>query len=192
MLEGLYDWLLSGGAWYALAGVFCLVIVDAMIFPALPDLFAVLTFLLTPSLWWGIAVLLTVCTAELVGNSALYALVKRKRLPEFLERAMKKWVGFLVLKDERVILMNRFAPIVPYTGAFIATCNWSYRKAMGYLVAGCIAKYTILLAIASALNAALDRDLAFAATVVAIFVILGLSLVSSYYYRRRLVTKQGL
>jgi hypothetical protein len=51
-------------------------------------------------------------------------------------------------------------------------------------------KYAILLSIASALNAALDRNLATIVTVVAILVILGVSLVSSYYYKRRMGIKR--
>jgi hypothetical protein len=185
MLEGLYSWLAWHGAPFALAAVLALVVIDACVFPALPDLFATLAFLLDPGLWWGLAILSTVCLGEITGNSLLYALVRRKQLPEFVQRAMRRWVDFLVLKDERVLLLNRFAPIVPYSGAFIATCGWSYRRSIAYIAVGGLAKYSILLCMASIIHATLDGSLAFAVTVVAVLAIICASLATSYYYRRR-------
>ncbi len=185
MLETLHAWLLDNGLWYALLAVLALVLIDSCIFPALPDLFAALAFLLEPSLWWGLAILGTVCAGEICGNSLLYALVKRKRLPVFAENAMKKWVGFLVVNDERALLLNRFAPMIPYSGAFIATCGWSYTRSITIIAVGGLAKYSILLGIVYVLQATLDPGLTGLATVVAVVTILLISLAASKLLRGR-------
>jgi uncharacterized membrane protein YdjX (TVP38/TMEM64 family) len=185
MLEALHAWLLDNGLWYALLAVLAFVVIDACVFPALPDLFAALAFLLEPSLWWGLAILGTVCAGEIFGNSLLFALVKRKRLPGFAEKAMKKWVDFLVVSDERALLLNRFAPMIPYSGAFIATCGWSYPRSITIIAAGGLVKYSILLGIVYVLQAALDPGVTGLATVVAVVTILILSLAASKLLRDR-------
>ena len=81
MLEALHDWFLTYGTFYALLGLFVILVIDSTIFPALPEIFAVGAFLLNPTFWWGVIILVIACCAELTGNSLLYALVKRKRLP---------------------------------------------------------------------------------------------------------------
>lgn len=192
MLESLHEWLLANGLWYALLAVLAFVIIDACVIPALPDLFAALAFLVEPGLWWGLAILGAVCAGEILGNTLLYSLVKRKRLPDFIERAMKKWVGFLFLKDEKALLLNRFAPMIPYSGAFIATCGWSIRRSLGFIIAGGLAKYSILLGIAFALDSALDSETAALATVTAVIIILIASLASAQVLKRRMKPQEGL
>lgn len=190
MFEGLYSWFLEHGALYALAGLFLILVIDAVIFPALPEIFAVIAFLLTPTLWWGVAILFVACCAEITGNSLLYLLVKKGKLPGFMQKAMKKWVGFLILKDERIILMNRIAPVVPFLGAFMATCEWSYRRSMLYLVIGGVLKYAGLLALVGLLNVSFDKEIAQLISIVAIIVIVCLSFASSYLYKKRLESKK--
>jgi len=192
MLESLHAWLLANGLWYALLAVFAFVLIDACLFPALPDLFAVLAFLVEPGLWWGLAILGTVCVGEILGNTLLYSLVKRKRLPDFIERTMNKWVGFLFVKDEKALLLNRFAPMIPYSGAFIATCGWSFRRSLLFIMAGGLAKYSVLLGIAFALNSTLDSGMAALATITALVIILVASLASAHVLKRRMKAQEGL
>lgn len=186
MFEDLFGWFQSYGLFYALLGLFIIQVIDATIFPALPELFATLTFLMDPTLTWGILVLATSCLAEITGNSLLYALVKRKSLPGFIQKAMKRWTEFIFVKDERIILINRIAPVVPFMGAFIATCEWDYRKSMLYLIIGGLAKYGALLALVGFFNYRFDPDTARTFSILAIIAIIGLSFVSSYVYRKRL------
>jgi uncharacterized membrane protein YdjX (TVP38/TMEM64 family) len=192
MLESLHAWLLANGLWYALLAVLAFVLIDACVFPALPDLFAALAFLLEPGLWWGLAILGTVCVGEFCGNTLLYALVRRRRLPGFAERAMKKWVGFLVVGDERALLLNRFAPMIPYSGAFIATCGWSYSTSITIIAAGGLVKYSMLLGIVYALDSALDPELTGLATVAAVVAILVASLAASRALKGRRRVQEGL
>jgi len=193
MFEGLYDWFLTYGVFYALIGLFIIFVIDSMIFPALPELFAVIAFALDPTFEWGLAILVTACCAEVVGNSLLYGLVKWKRLPEFIQKAMKKWVRFLFVKDERIILMNRIAPVIPFTGAFIATCDWDYKRSMLYLVIGGLVKYGFLLTLIGMLHMEFDREKAQIFTVIALAIVIGASFVASIIYRNRLIsTKENL
>ncbi len=186
MFEDLFGWFQGYGLFYALLGLFIIQVIDATIFPALPELFATLAFMMDPTLTWGILVLVTTCLAEVTGNSLLYALVKRKNLPDFIQKAMKKWTEFIFVKDERIILINRIAPVVPFLGAFIATCEWNYKKSMLYLVLGGLAKYGALLTLIGMLNYQFDPDTAQFYSILAIIIIIGLSFVSSFLYRKKL------
>ena len=184
MLEGLFDWFLDHGMIYALIGIFIILVIDAAVFPALPEVFATIAFLLNPTLMWGIALLITALLAEFTGNSLLYGLVKRSSLPEFVKRAMNKWTDFIFLKDERIILINRVAPIVPFTGAFMAVCKWNYWMSMFYLMIGGAAKYGALFALIGLFNIQFERGKAQMFTIISLFIIICLSFVSSYLYKR--------
>ena len=186
MFEDLFGWFQSYGLFYALLGLFIIQVIDATIFPALPELFFTLAFMMDPTWEWGILVLTTTVLAEITGNSLLYALVKRKSLPEFIQKAMKRWTEFIFVKDERIILINRVAPVVPFLGAFIATCKWNYKKSMLYLVMGGLAKYGALLVLIGLLNYQFDPDTAQFYSILAIIIIIGLSFVSSYIYRKKI------
>ena len=190
MFDSIYDWFLTYGTVYALLGLFLILLIDATIFPALPELFAVLAFMLQPTLWWGVAILIIAVSAEVCGNSLLYLLVKRKRLPSKIRKVMKKWVRFLVLRDERILLVNRVAPVLPFTGAFIATCKWNYARSISYIAIGGLAKYSFLLLLVGMLSMSFDRDVAQVVALVAIIIVIALSLLASTVYRKRLRTKK--
>ncbi|MFO7618424.1 MAG: hypothetical protein R6W91_02030 [Thermoplasmata archaeon] len=185
MLEGLFEWFQAQGVIFTLLGMFLIVLMDSTVFPVLPELFAVLVFTADPSLGLGLMMMAAICVAEITGNTLLYSLVKWKRLPDIIEKAMKRWTGFLIVSDERIILVNRFAPIVPYSGAFIATCGWNYRKSMLYLAAGCLAKYSALFALVGFFNYQFDRGTAQMVSIAAVITVIALSLLASHIYRKR-------
>jgi len=185
MLEGLFDWFQGFGPGFALLGLFVIMVIDAMIFPALPELFAVLAFLMDPTPEWAAILLAAVCLAEITGNSLLYALVKWKELPGFLRKAMKKWTGFIIFSDERIILLNRVAPVMPFTGAFIATCNWNYRKSMLFLVVGGLLKYGALFGLVGLLDYGFERGDAQLFSLAAVIAVICLSLAASAVLKRK-------
>lgn len=186
MFEDMFSWFQSYGLFYALLGLFLIQVIDATIFPALPELFFTLAFMRDPTWEWGLLILGTTILAEITGNSMFYALVKRKSLPDFIQKAMKKWTEFIFVKDERIILINRIAPVVPFLGAFIATCKWDYKKSMLYLVIGGLAKYGALLFLLVFFSITFDADYAQKMSILAIIIIICLSFVSSYIYRKKL------
>ncbi len=162
-------------------------IVDATIFPALPELFAVIIFLSAPVLdvGWAAVVIVIALVGEVIGNSILYTLAKKFRLPKFIEKVMNKYVNFLIIKDEKIILMNRVAPVTPFVGAFMAACKWSYKKSMAYMVIGGAVKYSFLLLLVGVFNVAWDKDTATTVTLVMVIVMIAVSAIASFIYRRK-------
>lgn len=170
---------------------------DAAIFPALPEVFIVgFYFELTIAWAWtpGVAAVLLLVLAlvgDLSGNLALYAIVrayrKRDKTPGIIQRTMQKWTSFLAVKDERLILVNRIAPAVPLTGAFIAVCGWDLKRSLGYVVLGGLAKYALLLGVAAVLGVTLDPETARWVTLVAVVVLVGASLVAGQVRRKRML-----
>ncbi|HKZ88653.1 MAG TPA: hypothetical protein VJ300_00145 [Thermoplasmata archaeon] len=177
-----------------LLALFLVFAVDAALFPLLPELAIILSFSFRPpeldAFVWGLLLLGIAMAGEGVGNTALYGFVRRVlirggHMPAWLERSMKRWIEFLVLKDERIILLNRVAPVVPMVGAFIAACRWDFRRSLAYILIGAGAKYSVLLALSGFIGIAYDPLLARWVTVGLVLAVVGVSLAASLLYRRR-------
>lgn len=190
-LSGIFAFLGPLGTFAALYLVF---VVDAAVFPTLPELFFVLSFAYRVPAWdpllWAVGLLAMVLAGEATGNTLMYLWVRRLvvdrgRMPSWLERVMRRWTEFLLVRDERIILVNRVAPVVPFVGAFMATLGWNFRRSLAYIVIGAAAKYTLLLVLVAYLGYAYNKDTATLITVVAVLVIVALSLGLSVVYRRR-------
>jgi len=192
-LRALFDFL---GPIGMLLTLYLIFVIDAAIFPALPEVFAVLFFSQYGAIeWdpfaWGLLILVIALAGEGTGNTSLYLmvnnlLIKKKRMPSFLEKAIKKWMNFLVVKDEKIILVNRVAPVVPFVGAFMATCNWSYNKSLLYILTGAFAKYSFLLLLVGMFNLIYDPQTAQFITVGAIIIVVALSGLFSVVYKKRM------
>src|SRR5256885_5574166 len=137
-----------------LAALLVIFAVDAALFPALPEAWILITYTFRretrDAVCWAAVLLLAAVAGDLLGTSILYALVRRilvrgRRMPRWLESGMRRWTEFLGVPDERAILLNRIAPVVPFVGAFIATLRWNYRRSMGFVAVGGLAKYAVLL-----------------------------------------------
>jgi len=98
---------------------------------------------------------------------------------------MTKYTGFLVVHDERLLLLNRIAPIVPYTGAFMAVMKWDLRKCALYIFSGALAKAAVVVVLAWLSYDNLRADIAPWVALLAVVVVLALSIIASYIYRRR-------
>ena len=181
-----------------LVAMFLIFMVDAAIFPALPELFVVLFFFLHEGLavdpaLWAIALTAVGVLGDLAGNFVLYsfvhrALIKRGKMPRAIERAMRRWTSFLLVRDERVILLNRIAPAVPLTGAFIAVHGWRLRLSLAYVAIGGIVKYGALLALAGWFGITLPPDTALFATLGFVVALIAASLLLARYRRRSVET----
>ncbi len=197
---GLGEWIAGALAFLGPVGVlvamYLIFLLDAAIFPALPEVFVVAFYFALTDTWsWApgvaAAVLLALALAgDVSGNALLYAIVRRLdaagRLPEFIQRAMRKWTTFLMVSDERLVLLNRIAPAVPLTGAFIATCGWSLRKSLAYVVIGGAAKYTFLLIVVIGLGVAFDPATARLVAFLAVILLVVASFVAGWVRRRRI------
>ncbi len=189
-LAALFASLGPVGSLLALLMIFA---VDAALFPALPEAWIVVTYTYRPEVLdpmpWAVLLLAVAVGGDLLGTSVLYAVVRRvlvqgRRMPLWLERAMKRWTDFLVVRDERVILINRIAPVVPFVGAFIAALKWDYRRSMGYVAVGGLLKYAVLLFIVFAIGIAYDVGVARTVTLVLVVLVVLVSFVASWAYRR--------
>ena len=178
-----------------LAAMFLIFLVDAAIFPALPEVFIVLFYQQLVDTWfWSIAVaagslLVLALAGDLCGNAGMYGITKwfhaRGKVPRILEKAMKKWTSFLAVRDERIILVNRIAPAVPFTGAFIAVCGWNLRRSLAYVLLGGVVKYVLLLLLVIGLGLAFEPGAARLVTLVAVVVLVVASLAAGWYRGRK-------
>jgi len=192
LLTALFGTLGPAGSLVILLVIFA---VDAALFPALPEVWIVVTYtyrpeLLGPIAWAGLLLGMAIA-GDILGTTLLYLavhrwVVQRGRMPHWLERSMKKWTSFLLVRDERVILMNRAVPVIPMVGAFIATLRWDYRRSMAYVALGGLAKYAILLYVVFAIGVAYDVETARWITLALVAIVVGLSFVASWVRRRRI------
>jgi len=179
----------------ALVAMYLIFVVDATVIPTLPEVFVVGFFYLhdrlgIPPLVWGIGLLGMAVAGEATGNSILYwfvnrTLVRTGRMPARIEALMRRWMKFLILHDERIILLNRVVPVVPFVGAFIAALKWNYPKSLLFIVIGGAAKYSALLLLIGVVGIAYDPTIAGWITLALVLAIVGVSAAGSVLYRKR-------
>ena len=193
------DWIRDAFAFLGpggiLAAMFLIFLVDAAIFPALPEVFIVLFYQQLVDTWfWSTAaaagsLLVLALAGDLCGNAGMYGITKwfhaRRKVPRFIEKSMKKWTSFLAVRDERIILVNRIAPAVPFTGAFIAVCGWNLRRSLAYVLLGGVVKYVLLLVLVIGLGLAFEPGAARLVTLVAVVVLVVASLAAGWYRGRK-------
>ncbi|MCU0860126.1 MAG: hypothetical protein MUE55_06035 [Thermoplasmata archaeon] len=121
---------------------------DGIVFPIVPEVWTVFIFGADPSLGWAVALILTAGVGSLVANFALYYMVRAAKLPKRIKDVMTRYTDFLVVHDERLLLLNRIAPVVPYTGAFMAVNKWDLRKCAAYIFVGSVAKAAVVVTLA--------------------------------------------
>ena len=166
--------------------IYLIFLIDALIFPALPEVFFILGYDYSPTPIFGCLLVLMAVLAELVGIFSLYYVVKHVRIPKKISRIVEKYVGFLLVSDERVMLINRVAPMIPFAGAFIAIVEtWDPKKCAFYIVIGCVLKYGLILLASSFFYTYFSGDMALKVTMTLVIVILGISLAASYYRKKK-------
>jgi membrane protein YqaA with SNARE-associated domain len=184
----------SLGLFGSLVALLLIFAVDAALFPALPEVWIVVTYTYRPEVFdpvvWAALLLIVGVAGDALGTTLLYWMVHRvlirgRRMPGWLERGMKRWTGFLVVRDERLILLNRVAPVIPFVGAFIATLGWDFRRSIAYVALGGLAKYAILLIVVFAIGVAYNPSAARWITLGVVVVVVVLSIAGSALYRRR-------
>lgn len=160
--------------------------IDGTAFPTLPEAWMVFIFgTHATSFWWGAAVVLVASVASLAGNFTLYLLVKTARLPKRVEKAMKAYTNWLILKDERLLILNRFAPLIPYTGAFIAVCNWNLKKCAVYILTSAVAKFSFYIVIFWLSFETLKDEVAPWVSLALVAIVIVASIVASVTYKKK-------
>lgn len=163
-----------------------IILIDGTGFPTLPEVWMVFIFGANPdSFTWGLIVVLVASFASLGGNFILYSIVKLAKPPRWIKKAMVKYTDFLIVSDERLLLLNRLAPVVPYTGAFMAVCNWNIKKCAIYLITGALAKSSAVVILSWLSYDNLRQELAPWVALAAVVVVMAISILASVIYKRR-------
>ena len=183
--EFIYE-LTGGNIYLVMLGVFFIFYFDSMWITLLPEVL-ILFFIDQPhpdiSLFmWAILLLVMANLGDVSGNYTIYLLFKKWGwFHKKVSAKLRKYVGFLLLKDEKLILLNRVAPALPMCGVFIAACEWDIKKSLFYIYLGGLIKYSIILMIFGFLDWIYDPDVAFWITLISVIAFL----IPSFYLGRR-------
>lgn len=185
----IYDLFGDNGDLGVLLCIFLIFLLDALLVPTLPELFFILGFMAgaehnTPIVF-GCELLLMAILAELVGILSLYYVVKHIRIPKKIEKLVDTYTKFLVMGDERLLLLNRIAPMIPFAGAFIAIAKWDLKKSMFYIVLGCVLKYGIIMLLSNMFLDFFSSDQAQLFMIIMIVVVIAVSMVLSIVVKKR-------
>ena len=185
----IYDLFGDNGDLGVLLCIFLIFLLDALLVPTLPELFFILGFMAgaehnTPIVF-GCELLLMAILAELVGILSLYYVVKHIRIPKKIEKLVDTYTKFLVMGDERLLLLNRIAPMIPFAGAFIAIAKWDLKKSIFYIVLGCVLKYGIIMLLSNIFLDFFSSDQAQLFMIIMIVVVIAVSMVLSIVVKKR-------
>jgi hypothetical protein len=185
--EEIIDAFASLGDVGMILALVAIILIDGTGVPTLPEVWMVWIFgVHFDSLGWAVLLITVASIASLGGNFILYSVVKLIGMPKRIQKVMRKYTDFLIVSDERLLLLNRVAPLVPYTGAFIAVLNWDLRKCVLYLIIGAMAKSTVVIALAWLSYDTLRQDIAPWVALIAVAVVILISIVASVIYKRRI------
>ena len=166
--------------------VFIAFLLDAMLIPFLPEIFIILGFSYNPEPYFAVILVTVSILVEVIGNCILYLVVKKIRVPKRIRSIANKYVGILLVSDERMLLVNRIAPLIPHSGAFIAMVDgWKLPRALFYISLGCVLKYGLILSMSSIFYAYFSSNMASIMMIVFVVVILAISLALSYVRQKR-------
>ncbi|MDY5679727.1 MAG: hypothetical protein SPF21_07265 [Candidatus Methanomethylophilaceae archaeon] len=184
------DWLFSlfdglGPEWVLLC-ICLLFLLDAILIPTLPEVFFIMGFDRQPTALFGGELLLAAIIGELIGIFSLYYVVKHIRVPKRISKIADKYVNFLIVSDEKALLMNRIAPMIPFAGAFIALIeSWDPKKCVFYIVTGCILKYGAILLASGFFYTFFTGRMAQQVMLVFIIAVIVVSFIASYVKKKR-------
>ena len=100
---------------------------------------------------------------------------------------MNKYVGILFVSDERMMLVNRIAPVIPYSGAFISVIEtWTLRRALFYIALGCVLKYGLILSMSTFFYQYFTSDVAQTMMIVFVIAIIAISLIASHIRKKKM------
>lgn len=186
MLNDLFQPLgLAGG----LLALFLVLYINSVAIPTLPEVFLVVIF----TTGYGIdpfllaALILIVATiSEAVGLMTLYYLARRIQLPPKIERVFNGYRNLLFVHDERMILVNRVAPLIWFLGMFVAFAHWDLRLSLKYQAIGGVVRYGFILALGGLFLTFTEQGTATFATIVIVLIALAVSFLVALLNRKKL------
>lgn len=162
---------------------------DGFAVPTLPEAWLLLIALTdagVPKPIWGISLVLVGATSAVAAQIMLYFVVKKVGLPKRLTNIMQKYTKILIVSNERLMIVNWLAPVIPFTGAFIAVCGWNPKKAFMLSWIGGVIKISILVSIAMLFPLFFNAETVADASIVLIIVVLIVSVLISYIRHKRI------
>lgn len=177
--------IFGNNEWGIIIGTFLVFLLDALAIPTLPELFFAIGCMFNHTLPFGVVLLVTAIAAELAGMLTLYYVVSRIRVPARIQKVVGKYTGFLVLGDERLLLLNRIAPMIPFSGAFVSIMKWDLKKSIGYVVLGCVLKYGSIALLSNYLYTYFSSGVAQTVTLVFVFSVIIISFLLSFVIKRK-------
>ncbi len=184
----------GGNIYLLLFGAFLVFYLDSMVLTILPEVL-ILTFVGAQpegvgTFVWLVLLLCMANIGDVAGNYTVYLMFKNvKRYHNWVHDKLQKYVGFLILKDEKLILLNRVAPALPMCGAFMAACNWNVKRSLFYIYIGGLAKYSIILFLYGFLSVYIPDDTALWITLISVIVFLVFSFFLGRREQKRLLEK---
>ncbi|MFA6679210.1 MAG: hypothetical protein WCR96_01815 [Candidatus Methanomethylophilaceae archaeon] len=174
------------GGWGVLLCIMLIFLIDALIFPTLPELFFVIGFIYNPTLTFGVELLFAAAIGEVIGITVLYFVVEKIHVPTKIKKIADRYVNFLVVSDERILLVNRVAPMIPFAGAFISIIDsWKLSRALFYIILGCFLKYGVILLMSSFFFTYFNSDAAQTYTIVFVFIVIIVSFIASFLKKKK-------
>jgi membrane protein YqaA with SNARE-associated domain len=166
-----------------LLGLLIIVFVDAIVIPLGPELLAIAMFSTNMDLGWGILIVAVVAIAQVGGTSFLYYVGKHTHLlPKYVKKMMMKYKSALFIKDEKIVFVNCFVPVLPFLGAFMAVSKWNFKKAMSFVVLGGVIKYSLYLGMSKSFHYLFASGIA---QTVSLLTVLCLLVISGLYALKR-------
>lgn len=189
--QTIYDIFGANGEWGLVFCIFLIFLLDAILIPTLPELFFVLAFIGGANyghpLLFGVELLIAAVLAEQIGIFSLYLVVKKynDRIPKKIQSALDKYTQFLVVSDEKLLLLNRVAPMLPFAGAFVAILDWSVPKSSFYIALGCVLKFGFIMLLSNFFYNFFQSEESQIFTIVMILAVIAVSIVLSFVVKKR-------
>ncbi len=182
------DQLFAAFASYGPPGMLTLLLVvvflDAIVIPLGPELLAIAIFSTDMRLAWAAPIVAVVAVGQVGGTTLLYLVGRQPNLlPNYVRRVMIKYKSSLLIKDEKIVFVNCFVPILPFLGAFVAVSNWRYTKAMALVVLGGVLKYSLFLSMSRSFHYLFETGIAQIASILTVLCLLVVS--GIYAFRKR-------
>ena len=189
--QAIYDLFGANGEWGLVLCIFLIFLLDALLIPTLPELFFVLAFIGGANyghpLLFGVELLIAAVIAEQIGIFSLYLVFKKynHKIPKKIQSALDKYTQFLVVSDEKLLLLNRVAPMLPFAGAFVAILNWSVPKSAFYIAIGCVVKFGFIMMLSNFFYNYFQSEESQIITIVMILVVIAVSIVLSFFVKKK-------
>jgi len=170
-----------------LIGLFAVIFFDSMVVPVGPELLAIAIFMTNISPFWGLLIVAMVACGQILGSTILYLVGQHPRImPQYVKKMMNRYRSGLLIKDERMVFLNCFVPVLPFLGAFVAVAGWDYRKSMTYVATGGALKYSLFLGLSGTFSQLFEQGIAQRVSIIAVLCLLVASGVYGYSRRRHI------